>query len=161
MNPLHPEISMHFLYTDIYTFTTDTDKEHLSNNQELLGWVVISYILITLLLDSVVIKQREISHWSLSGVKGLTPNCTRNHVITCTNYHWSGIDFSVTDWIDKENWGTVFSIKRAKWTLREILYLKIKTPFTIHEQDTKWCNWSLNLELHNELSEQTKIISRA
>ena len=78
---------MHFLYTDIYTFTTDTDKEHLSNNQELLGWVVISYILITLLLDSVVIKQREISHWSLSGVKGLTPNCTRNHVITCTNYH--------------------------------------------------------------------------
>ena len=34
--PLHPNISMHVLYTVLYTFPVGADKENLLNNQELL-----------------------------------------------------------------------------------------------------------------------------
>ena len=42
-----------------------TDQENLFNNQQLLSWLVISFILITLIFDSVVIMYREIRCWSL------------------------------------------------------------------------------------------------
>ena len=45
--------------------------ENLFNNQELLGFVIISLILMTLMCDSGVIQLGEIRCASLSGVKGL------------------------------------------------------------------------------------------
>ena len=45
-----------------------TDQENLFNNQQLLSWLVISFILITLIFDSVVIMYREIRCWSLLGI---------------------------------------------------------------------------------------------
>ena len=36
INPLHPHISMHILYTVHYTNSYGTDKENLMGNQELL-----------------------------------------------------------------------------------------------------------------------------
>ena len=45
--PLHPNISLHILYTILY-ISYATDKENLFNNQEPLKLEVISFILITL-----------------------------------------------------------------------------------------------------------------
>ena len=45
--------------------------ENLFNNQELLEFVIISFLLVTLMFDSGVILVGEIKYWSLLGVKGL------------------------------------------------------------------------------------------
>ena len=45
--------------------------ENLFNNQELLEFVIISFLLVTLMFDSGLILWGEIKYWSLSGVKGL------------------------------------------------------------------------------------------
>ena len=54
-NSLHPNIIMHILHTVLYTFPKVLDKENLSNKQELLWSVIISFILMTLICDSGVI----------------------------------------------------------------------------------------------------------
>ena len=54
-NSLHPKIIMHILHTVLYTFPKVLDKENLSNKQELLWLVIISFILMTLICDSGVI----------------------------------------------------------------------------------------------------------
>ena len=45
--------------------------ENLFNNQELLEFVIISFLLVTLMFDSGVILVGEIKYWLLLGVKGL------------------------------------------------------------------------------------------
>ena len=45
--------------------------ENLFNNHELLEFVIISFLLVTLMFDSGVILVGEIKYWSLLGVKGL------------------------------------------------------------------------------------------
>ena len=70
VNPLYPNISMHILYTVLYTFL-GANEENLFNNQELLHQlVIIFYILVTSMCDSVVIQQGEIRCLSLLGCKG-------------------------------------------------------------------------------------------
>ena len=59
LNPLNPSISMHILYTVLYTYKV-IDEDNLLNNQEPFEWVVISHILLTFLFDSVVLIHREI-----------------------------------------------------------------------------------------------------
>ena len=49
-----PNISMNILLTVLYTLL-GTDMENLFNNQELLYFVIIFYILLTLMFDSGVI----------------------------------------------------------------------------------------------------------
>ena len=49
-----PNISMNILLTVLYTLL-GADMENLFNNQELLYFVIISYILLTLMFDSGVI----------------------------------------------------------------------------------------------------------
>ena len=49
------------------------DKENLFNNQEPLKLVIISFILMTLTSDLVVIMQREIKCLSPLGLRGLKP----------------------------------------------------------------------------------------
>ena len=52
--------SIHFPYS--------TDKENLFNNQEIFEWVVISFILIALMFESVLIMYREIRCSSFIGL---------------------------------------------------------------------------------------------
>ena len=54
-----PNISMNILLTVLYTLL-GADMENLFNNQELLYFVIISYILLTLMFDSGVILWGEI-----------------------------------------------------------------------------------------------------
>ena len=54
-----PNISMNILLTVLYTLL-GADMENLFNNQELLYFVIISYILLTLIFDSGVILWGEI-----------------------------------------------------------------------------------------------------
>ena len=54
INPLHPNISRHTLYSVLYTFLQGTDKENLSNDQELLQLVIVAFILMTFMCDSVL-----------------------------------------------------------------------------------------------------------
>ena len=51
LNPLHPIISMYILYTVLYSLFSiqGADKENLFNN---LWLVIISFILVTLMVDS-------------------------------------------------------------------------------------------------------------
>ena len=55
LNPLHPNISVHILQTDLSTFPVAMTRRILFDNQELLKLVIISIILTTLTLDSRVI----------------------------------------------------------------------------------------------------------
>ena len=50
INPLHPNISMHILHTDLRTFPKD--KENLSANQKVPSLVTINFILKTFICDS-------------------------------------------------------------------------------------------------------------
>ena len=69
-NPLHPVISMQVLHTVHYTFPLLLIKENLcSNNQELLEFEIVSFILMTLMCDSGVILLGEIRCWSHVEVK--------------------------------------------------------------------------------------------
>ena len=54
IKPVLPNISMNILLTVLYTLL-GADMENLFNNQELLYFVIISYILLTLMFDSGVI----------------------------------------------------------------------------------------------------------
>ena len=47
-------------------------KGNLFNNQEVFQFIIISFILMTLMLDSGMILKGEIRCWSLLGIKGLT-----------------------------------------------------------------------------------------
>ena len=76
---LHPNTSMQIFHTVhsiqiLYSY----GEEHLFNNQELLEWVIISCILITLMFDSIVIMRREI------GVNEFMNEVSANHIITRT-----------------------------------------------------------------------------
>ena len=72
ISPLHPNISMYIIQTDLYIIPKVlADKENLFNNQEFLLLVIISFILMILKCESGVILLGEIRCWSLSGVKGL------------------------------------------------------------------------------------------
>ena len=67
INPLHPNISMHILHTVL----SCADRENLFNNQEVLQFIIIAFILITLMFDLGVILKGEIidsSHYQ--GLKG-------------------------------------------------------------------------------------------
>ena len=54
LNPIQPNIRMHILYTVLYTFLKGADRRF--SNQQLLYFVIISFILITLKSDSGVIS---------------------------------------------------------------------------------------------------------
>ena len=69
--PLHPNISMHILYTVLYTFPNGLARRIFSIIQGL-QLIVISFILMTLMFDSGVILKGEIRCQSLSGMKVLT-----------------------------------------------------------------------------------------
>ena len=76
---LHPNTSMQIFHTVhsiqiLYSY----GEEHLFNNQELLEWVIISCILITLMFDSIVIMCREI------GVNEFMNEVSANHIIART-----------------------------------------------------------------------------
>ena len=76
---LHPNTSMQIFHTVhsiqiLYSY----GEEHLFNNQELLEWVIISCILITLMFDSIVIMRREI------GVNEFMNEVSANHIIART-----------------------------------------------------------------------------
>ena len=72
LNPSHPNISMHILFTVLYTFPMILMRRISQIVKTFFEWVVISNILITLMFDSAVIyKYREIRHWSLLVVEGL------------------------------------------------------------------------------------------
>ena len=62
---------MHVLHTVLYTFPNVLAKENLFNNQEVLQLIIISFILMTLMLDSWMILKGEIKCQSLLGIKGL------------------------------------------------------------------------------------------
>ena len=67
VNPLLPNISMYILHTVLYTLL----REDMSNNQELLKLVIISYILLTFMFHSGVIYCLENLDISFSlGSKG-------------------------------------------------------------------------------------------
>ena len=59
---------MHILHTVLYTFLWLPYKENISNNSEILEFVIISFILVTLKLDSRVILLRETRCLSLPGI---------------------------------------------------------------------------------------------
>ena len=71
LNPSHPNISMHILFTVLYTFPVILMRRISQTVKTFFEWVVNSNILITLMFDSAVMKYREIRHWSLLVVKGL------------------------------------------------------------------------------------------
>ena len=76
---LHPNTSMQIFHTVhsiqiLYSY----GEEHLFNNQELLEWVIISCILITLMFDSIVIMCREI------GDNEFMNEVSANHIIART-----------------------------------------------------------------------------
>ena len=54
INPLHPNISIHILHTVLYV-SLRAGKENWFNNQGLLKLVIISFILMTVMCDSVLI----------------------------------------------------------------------------------------------------------
>ena len=54
INPLHPNISMHILHTVLYT-SLCAGRENLFNNREVLQFIIIAFILITLMFNSGVI----------------------------------------------------------------------------------------------------------
>ena len=53
-NPLHPNISIHILYTLFHTFPLVQAKESSLFNQSILGFVIISFILMISMTDSAV-----------------------------------------------------------------------------------------------------------
>ena len=59
---------MHILHTVLYTFLWLPYKENISNNSEILEFVIISFILATLKFDSRVILLRETRYLSLLGI---------------------------------------------------------------------------------------------
>ena len=71
LNPSHRNISMHILFTVLYTFPIILMRRISRTFKTFFEWVVISNILITLMFDSAVMKYREIRHWSLLVVEGL------------------------------------------------------------------------------------------
>ena len=68
-NPLLLNISIQVLHTVLYTFSTN--KENLSNNEEFLGFVIISFILMTSMFDPEVKLLGVIRCLSFLGIKGL------------------------------------------------------------------------------------------
>ena len=62
INPSHPDISMNILHTVLNTFpyVPAGHRENLFNNQEVLQFIIIAFILMTLMSDSGVILKREI-----------------------------------------------------------------------------------------------------
>ena len=54
INPLHPNISKHILHTVLYV-SLRAGKENWFNSRGLLKLVIISFILLTIMCDSVVI----------------------------------------------------------------------------------------------------------
>lgn len=63
------DISMHFLHIVLYTYSVD--KENLSDKQEFLDFMIISFILMSFMFELAVILLGGIRCVSLSGVKGL------------------------------------------------------------------------------------------
>ena len=61
LNPLQPNISVNILQTVVHKISYGVDRENLFNNQELLQLVIISFILMTLMPDSVVTLWEEIT----------------------------------------------------------------------------------------------------
>ena len=55
VNLKHPNISMNIFHNVFYTFPRGTDKENLFKIQELLCLVIISFFIVTLMVDSGVI----------------------------------------------------------------------------------------------------------
>ena len=81
LKPLHPNTSMQIFHTVhsvqiLYSY----GEEHLfiKSNQELLEWMIISCILVTLMFDSIVIMCREI------GVNEFMNEVSANHIIART-----------------------------------------------------------------------------
>ena len=62
---LHPNISLQVLHTGLYTFP-------ISHNQKLVMFLIISFILTTIIYDPRLVLLGEIRCLSFSGVKGLT-----------------------------------------------------------------------------------------
>ena len=60
---------MHFLHIVLYTYSVD--KENLSDKQEFLDFMIISFILMSFMFELAVILLGGIRCVSLSGVKGL------------------------------------------------------------------------------------------
>ena len=82
LKPLHPNTSMQIFHTVhsvqiLYSY----GEEHLFDNQELLEWMIISCILITLMFDSIVIMCREIG---CLGVNEFMNELSANHIIART-----------------------------------------------------------------------------
>ena len=61
---------MHILHTVLYT-SLCAGRENLFNNQEVIQFIIIAFILITLMFNSGVILKGGIRCKSLSGIKGL------------------------------------------------------------------------------------------
>ena len=68
LNHLHPNVSRHVLPTDPYKFPKILARRVFLNNQELLKFVIIFLIPMTLMFDSGVILLGEIRCLSLLGV---------------------------------------------------------------------------------------------
>ena len=68
-----PNISMHILHTVLNKFPDVLVRRILFNNQEVLQLIIISFILVTLMLNLGMILKGEIRCWSLSGMKVLIP----------------------------------------------------------------------------------------
>ena len=82
LKPLYPNTSMQIFHTVhsvqiLYSY----GEEHLFDNQELLEWMIISCILITLMFDSIVIMCREIG---CLGVNEFMNELSANHIIART-----------------------------------------------------------------------------
>ena len=70
-NPLQPIISIHILCTIYLYVSFATDKENRLKSKPL-GMAIISFILMILMKDSVLLLWEEIRCWLLWGFKGLT-----------------------------------------------------------------------------------------
>ena len=66
---LHSSVSIHILYTVLFTFLTE--KENLFSNRELLKLVIISFVLVTYTFDSRVTLYGETRSQTLVAVKAL------------------------------------------------------------------------------------------
>ena len=62
---------MRILRILLHAFPDGLARRILFNNQEVLQLIIISFILMTLMLDLGLTLKREIRYWSLSGIKVL------------------------------------------------------------------------------------------
>ena len=63
---------MHILHSVLYTFANVlARRSNLFKNQEVLQFIIISFILMTIMFDSGMILKGEIRCWSLLGIKVL------------------------------------------------------------------------------------------